>query len=269
MPVNNMWTDEYCEENPEVCNIEPGGKRTVRFEAVPIECSSISDESDCESRDVCKWVESESEGEEDESEVSGTCEDYKDRRSRYVEARVRFSYDYIGQGDFDFIVAESDAAAETKRTDKEDPSHREGPVDVIVLMSPREYIFLEGEEEDVNIDLIIDLSKRKAGVAYIKDAITINRRSDGVLERPLDCSHLGDSYDLTPISDYSEKIDLRGTQRLDQFREYSCEYTIKYSKLNEEPDREEAELIHFRATAGYTYNKTITKSEIEVRRAGT
>ena len=253
-----VTTDGSCMDS--ACgDIEPKGTRIFTLKAVVIVCKGPQDEDTCELRDVCEW---------DEDAVE--CIDKEDRKTKEMEAKVKFSYDYAGQGDFDFIVGESDEVLAPKLASRADPQSSEGPVDVMVYFAPTAYVFRTDPTGDEFVRVMIKLSKDTGGTAIIKDPIRISRSSDGVLEKPEGCSSPWSAGDpnipLVNMTeyDYSEKLEIGGDKSLSKSHAYVCKYGIDYSKLDINPDKDDVEVIPFTVIVDYSFEKTVTKKDIGV-----
>jgi hypothetical protein len=248
------------------CDIEPKGTRVFTLKAIAVDCGSdeFNQEDDCEWRDVCEW-----------DEDAGECKDKADRKTREMEARVKFSYDYAGQGDFDFIVAESDEVLAPKLASRANPQSSEGPVDVMVYFAPTAYVFRADPTGEEFVSVVIKLSKDTGGTAIIKDPIRISRSGDGILKKPEGCSSpwsAGDPDNLLvtmPEYEYSEKLDIGGDKNLTRSHAYVCKYGIDYSKLDINLDKDDVEVIPFTVIVDYSFEKTVTRDDIEVVRLTT
>jgi len=250
----NLYEESGMCMDDDGCHIGP--KETLRLvlKAVPIKCEYISDEFDCEARDVCEWNETK-------------CEEDDDTKTTEVDVKVKYSYNYSGEGKYDFIVAESDEVLGPKLASRKDPTSSDGPLDVIVYFAPSAYVFRAEPTEEKFFNVIIKLSKEKAGTAYIKEPIRISRLSDGILTKPAACRApwVEDlTLDENTEVEYSENLWLGGERSLKESHTYVCKYQINYDKLNKDPEKEEDETIPFIVMADYRHEKTITQGSVPV-----
>ncbi len=245
--------DEAAEGFEEYCDIEPGGILRLTLKAIPIECNDLEYKVDCELRDICKWVEDE-DGDE-------KCASEDDRKTKEVEARVKFSYDYAGEGKFDFVVANSYETLWALISGRAPKTKSDGPVDIKVSFGPTAYLLREAIIEP-EVILIIELSKEKVGEASIEEKIKITRLSDGVLSPPLSegCVAPWGGIGLSSISDRTEELNLDGPKKLKRTHTYICTYTINKASVGDDGER-----IPFIVRANYSYAKTVTKRNILVK----
>jgi len=251
--LNRQCMDSYCV-------IKSKGKLSLSLKATPVEYCNGKDKEMCSTLG-CQW-----------DSTAKACKQ-ADRTTTEVEARVSFAYDYSGEGKWDFIVVASDnpeAALRSKLAGRtERPSSSAGPVDVTVYFVPQYYALTDSLTHPEFAVLVI-LSKNPSGVAYIKDKITITRLSDGVLEKPENCSApWGDKVELNSTGRLTEDLNTGGEWPLKKSQTYVCKYKINpkgIGGIGGNPTEEESKSIPFIVRADYRYEKTVTKSSIMVER---
>jgi len=185
-----------------------------------------------------------------------------------AEAKIKFSYEYVVEGQADFIVVDSYEDLEPLLSSRT-RSTSEGPLNLNVTFAPKYHLFREGGPDEGEVIVIINLFKEASGTAYIKDEIKINRLGDGVLNLPKDagCSPPwgGDLLKLNSISEYSEKFVVGSEWPLTESHTYTCKYKIKhYDEEGNNLVDEDGERVTFILSMDYRYKKTVTKESINV-----
>jgi hypothetical protein len=249
--VDGLYMDgNRCPNND--CSIKPGETLRLTLRGTPIESiCQFDNEDSCEEKDICVW-----------NDVNIVCEQGQDRVTREAEAKVKFAYNYTGEGKYEFIVANSDDVLRPLLENRMEPTSSAGPLDVKVYFAPNAYVLRQGVEEP-KIGVVVKLMKDEAGTAYIQDEIRIIRLEDGMLSPPQTCSSpWGGALTLTPDGQDSELLLLGVERSLKESHTYVCEYDLVG------PVEDDGEVIPFIVRADYRYEKTITNSGIQVGEEG-
>jgi len=232
------------------CSIAPMEKKTLSFKAVPINyCGDFTDSRACESDadKGCVW------------DVAGKCMQ-TDKLTTRLDANVAFSYDYEVQGSFDFVLANSNAAASTALSTRKAPTSSAGPVDVIVYFAPTYYVTAAGPESEMR--LTVTLNNLNAGKTADIKTVHIARMNDGALERSgTTCSTPWGTSDF--IKDQTEgtvdKILVIGKAHLSKSQRYVCTYSI--TAPSDWGTQDVSKTVPFIVDIRYTYNDYISLSE--------
>lgn len=234
-------------ENSQGVTIGPGEKLRLTIVAKEIDwCSNKGDKEACEKIDVCDW--------DDEKCVT------EDRKTREVEAKVTYKYDYSGEGHFDFVVGKSDSKVESLVKTRARPTKSDGPVDVTVYFSPTAYVIRDLEENSMNA--IVKVSKTEGEYAIMYTPIRISRLVDGILTPHDTCEALWGDADVvhSGSTELVETLSPLGSKsKLTNEHTYICNYAI-----NKDDVGEYGEVIPFIARADYTLVDTLTKKGIKV-----
>jgi hypothetical protein len=243
------------------CTINPGEIKRIVLIVKSIICDPLA-EVDCRLRDVCKW-----------DTAGKVCKPNKDSITTEAVAKVRYSYEFEGEGDDVFVVGSNYDDVNSYRS-KVVKTSSEGPLDVDVVFVPSAYTF-SGSSQDPAVNVKIILTKPATGMDKVRpttltnEHIEITRTADGGLQKPANCvSSWNEQVPLVHDSRYefADYMDLSGITVIPRIstqsniQTYTCRYGLSQSGLNGKT----AMFVPFIVTLAYTHENTAALNYIKV-----
>lgn len=244
---DGKWMCSNCESGN--CDIAPNEKIRLVLKVIPINCSNYTySQSYCEYLDYCEWIEG-----DEELEEESYCTFDSDSRTNSAEAKVTFRYDYAGEGEFDFVIGNSEETVKILTSSRNPPTSSDGPIDVVVYFSPNALVIYGTEQDTVNT--LVKLTNEKSGTATV-NGLSITRLTSGVLTAPTSCEA---SWGTAELSSSGLSQSSTFSKPLKDGHLYVCEYGIIDSEVGED-----GEVIPFIARTDYTYEDSKTLKSIDV-----
>ena len=241
---DGMYMDGVCPAGD--CSIGPRETLRLSLRAVQFDHCDGGDEQSCENVDFCVWTED-------------GCKFDQDFLTSEVEARVVYEYEYSAEGQWEFLVAESDDLLTPLLNKREDPKSSAGPLDIKVYFTPTSYVFRDPAAQSTEIGAIVKLINEDEGSKMrIQDPIEVSRLTNGGMSHMGTCGSPWDpALPYQTVRPLVDAIQLGGEQSLRQSHTYICKYTVDRPADGDET-------VPFFARVNYVHEKTMVRSHIMV-----